>query len=634
MSTSPFEDYVNIELPTKLGTSTSPIDIEAGTIPVARGMGLQFDLVDPKDIPALEGKSAYDVAIEGGFDGELADWLASLKGKDGVIGADGKTAYASAIEAGFVGSEEEFNNALANVNAGVGGGVFITDVLPTSAGHNTGDKVMSADGYSLETFTTTATDLTVKFLAITGSTNFRPVVTVNGVVATLTKHADAPLWNGTVDVVAVSESGTLNIVAVHEDGAVAKTTGTIDSAPEVIEAVLTTGYPGVQTELKKDDVMSVKVVADEVVVAYEIDNFGIFQASAGTFAAATEYTISDLKVADRGDTSTVHGFRIRVRKPSGAWSAWLKSDDYSAVELSTTAKLNNLRPIITISEVEYPTSQFGIKSGQSATLVHTIANADSYLYSSDNGTVDVVDPTAYATSKTVNYLSGSYNDITENLKVTATKASNGAVLSKGVIVHIANVAPTATITVPAARLRSGGNSGTLVQKHKITITANQSLLQDPVLNLPEGEWESAAWVPNTNRKIWTRNLLVHDDNVKGEYTFNSLLLVNGAATEGSTITGGNQGYTLGGFVFRTLSVAAYPNREAAIGTMVVDTTKLRCSNLSKGGSGTLNFTYKENKLNEVDKYTVLGGNSWYNCDAPNSTSNTSGLMTIELEEVV
>ena len=36
-----------------------------------------------------DGKSAYDIAVENGFEGTEAEWLASLHGKDGTNGIDG-----------------------------------------------------------------------------------------------------------------------------------------------------------------------------------------------------------------------------------------------------------------------------------------------------------------------------------------------------------------------------------------------------------------------------------------------------------------------------------------------------------------------------------------------------------------
>lgn len=36
------------------------------------------------------GKSAYEIAVEEGFEGTQQEWLESLKGKDGINGVDGK----------------------------------------------------------------------------------------------------------------------------------------------------------------------------------------------------------------------------------------------------------------------------------------------------------------------------------------------------------------------------------------------------------------------------------------------------------------------------------------------------------------------------------------------------------------
>ena len=57
-----------------------------------------------EDLP--RGKSAYEVAVENGFDGTEEEWLASL------TGADGKSAYQIAVENGFTGTEAEWIESL------------------------------------------------------------------------------------------------------------------------------------------------------------------------------------------------------------------------------------------------------------------------------------------------------------------------------------------------------------------------------------------------------------------------------------------------------------------------------------------------------------------------------------------
>ena len=53
----------------------------------------------------MAGKSAYELAVENGYRGTLAEWLASLNGNNG---NDGKSAYELAVENGYRGTEEEW----------------------------------------------------------------------------------------------------------------------------------------------------------------------------------------------------------------------------------------------------------------------------------------------------------------------------------------------------------------------------------------------------------------------------------------------------------------------------------------------------------------------------------------------
>ena len=67
-----------------------------------------------------DGKSAYQIAVEQGYQGSESDWLSSLKGdkgekgntgakgNPGQDGADGKSAYAIAVEHGYENSEDEW----------------------------------------------------------------------------------------------------------------------------------------------------------------------------------------------------------------------------------------------------------------------------------------------------------------------------------------------------------------------------------------------------------------------------------------------------------------------------------------------------------------------------------------------
>ncbi|MFK3962152.1 hypothetical protein ACI2KT_01060 [Ensifer adhaerens] len=64
-------------------------------------------------IPGQRGKSAYEVAVDNGFVGTAAEWIASLEG------ADGASAYSIAVSEGFEGTQAEWIESLKG-EAGVG----------------------------------------------------------------------------------------------------------------------------------------------------------------------------------------------------------------------------------------------------------------------------------------------------------------------------------------------------------------------------------------------------------------------------------------------------------------------------------------------------------------------------------
>ena len=69
-----------------------------------------------------DGASAYQVAVNNGFVGSEAEWLASLvgptgaQGSPGETGTDGTTAYESAVAGGYSGTETDFQTDLAAVD--------------------------------------------------------------------------------------------------------------------------------------------------------------------------------------------------------------------------------------------------------------------------------------------------------------------------------------------------------------------------------------------------------------------------------------------------------------------------------------------------------------------------------------
>jgi hypothetical protein len=504
-----------------------------------------------------------------------------------------------------------------NLVGGIDGGIFITDIIPTFSG-NVGNKVFSSDGVVLESCVTDTNLITVFIIAITGHTNYIPNCTVNGIYVPLTQNPDRPIFNGSVQ---LNINGKTEVIALHEDGASDSAVVQMDEKPIILSANFSTIYPNSQTELKSGDIIDLHVTTNLPISSVEIQDFGacILQSYSIT---GSSFTVSAI-IADRGTTLQSLAAKLRVQKSTGSWSDIYTTDN--------TVNLNNLHPSITISSITYPNFQGAIKDNESAIVVNTVTNYDVISYTSQNGELNISNSNTYESNKVVSRLSGSYNLSTQNLLITATRTANGAVRSTSGLIRIVNIAPTISITCPAARLRSGGNNGTTAQQYQITITSNQPLLTAPTLNVPAATFVNPSFTGSGT--TWRNTLQVHDNDPKGIFSFSNLTATGLSGLTTNTISSGIT-YELGGFVFRVLTIPAYPIRSASIGTIVVDTSKLKCTNLSKGGTGTLNYTYQSTQDEAINKYTIINNNTWYNCDGPNATSNTTGTMLVELEEIV
>lgn len=107
---TPFESFVNDELPKRPSTRQDPLTLAAGLIAVSVGNGLEVEFRNPADFIA-DGKSAYDLAVEGGFEGTVEEWLLSL------VGPEGKNAFQVAQAEGFEGTVQEWLTSLKGEDA-------------------------------------------------------------------------------------------------------------------------------------------------------------------------------------------------------------------------------------------------------------------------------------------------------------------------------------------------------------------------------------------------------------------------------------------------------------------------------------------------------------------------------------
>jgi len=457
------------------------------------------------------------------------------------------------------------------------GEVYINNIIPNGGG-NVGTKVYTANSNDsvLESCVADDLDLRVYVISLIGPSNLRPAITVNG-IAVGNWDYDAydtdnrVLFKGYADITLVGTT----VTATHEDGAISTCTVVADSKPVISICNFINGYPGSQTELKAGDSYDVRVTADLAFVEIEIENSGACDYQSSVVGSTTDSTVTTT-IADRGTSSVARPARVRVKKSTGTWSEWVYTNaGAGAVDGTDLVFCNNLYPTVDSmnqSSITYPATQEAIKSSETVDVHCTCSDYDTISYTSPNGDLSIPSSTAYLEDKTgVARIAGNYNITTTNYNVSCNRAANDATTAETLVVYIAHVAATVTAT-EASRLRTGGNNSTSIQNHTITLTASQSLRIAPTVAAPSANGGIWSGVFAGGPTVWTRTLQCHDTNdTPGAYTYQALSAYNLANIETTSYTG-DSNYTIGGFVSRTIALAAFAN-EATFLAKVADYTK-------------------------------------------------------------
>jgi len=455
------------------------------------------------------------------------------------------------------------------------GVIFIDNLTP-----NTGniDVTLAENGTRVVSAVATpdVTTITVHVFAYTGHEQVRPSVLVNSLpVSWSTPQQKEPkAYHGTVDISGFTLP--LTLTAVHQDGNSYSIDVNADAKPTISTLEFTGGYPGSQTELKLNDTFDINVQTDLPFVAVEVENSGACQAQSFSVASTTNHTFTS-NIANRGTTTQALPARVRVQKSTGAWSDWVYTDaGGGTVDGQDLVFLNNTYPSvdpITQLSITYPATQEAIKDSETVTVHSTCTDFDTITYSSPGSQLSIPNTTTYAENKAgVARIAGGYNITFTNYRITANRAANNATTIEDGVVYIAHDAVQIVMTEPASRLRTGGNDGTAAQDHTITMTADQQLIETPTIAAPPvggGTWQGAGWAGGPT--IWTRDLQCHDNDTVGTYVYGSLVATNLARRVTTSYTG-DSNYTIGGFVSRTVQLAAFAN-ETTFNAAIADYTK-------------------------------------------------------------
>jgi len=594
---------------------------------------------------SLDGITWYDMV---NASGEVVEWTKTIAGNESwvwLVSAAAAQLRATFTPVGDAGEtltvglfadaakNIEIGNAAAGGGGGAGGGgwIIISDVAPQGAGvvdnkvyQDTGNTVLqSCDSYTVDI------EVSIK--------SSYPKVRVSGSDYELSLVGD--LYSGTVNVTIPASTTDLEVQVITPDESVGPTDTVrvaYEAPPEILTLSFTGGYPGSQTELKAGDTFQITGTTDKDATGVRILDLDACQLSEPTFAASTVFTVTGT-IADRGDVAQLLPAHVQAKNAAGAYgSSRATNAGGGSVDGTDVVNCNDLYPSVSIGAITYPPTQGALKGSETATIVNTVSDYTAVVYDSPTAELSITNPTTLENPKTVQRIAGTYNDSTNNFRITANRAANDATTVDQEVVEIANVAPTIDVSTPAARLRSGGNDGTSIQNHTITIDSDQQLDAAPTLNEDTGGGTfTGSWSGGPLQ--YTRTLQVHDDDVKGAYTWQGLVATNKAGLVQNTINTGSS-YTLGGFVARTVTFPAF-SQTVNINVEVITYTKLQAGIFTSTNQPAVRHTPQGDHSDATDEYTVdsLATNPtavWWN-DVAAAAANSSGTAQLtDIEETV
>ena len=412
-------------------------------------------------------------------------------------------------------------------------------------------------------------------------------------------------------------------------------------------------YPGSQTELKAGDTIRVEGTTNTPADAIQCTDVGACGSQIVTFASGTSFSVL-VTIANRG--LSVQSLFARLSARGTVSQAYGPTRDTNngggTTDGVNLVKLNNLYPTIdgltgagTVTgrafAIAYPASQSALKDAETAAITAAASNYDIISYSAPGAEVSIPSPSVFASPKVVTRVGGTYNVSTDNYQIVATRNANAAVKTVSGVVAIAHVNQVITVSVPFARLRSGGNNGTAAQDYTVTISSNQQLFSAPSV-APEaggnkGTFQGGAFAGGPSS--WTRTFRISETvpDLKGTFTWASLSTTNRAGKVVSTITTGPT-YTLGGFVARTLVFSTPFGPNTTLGTEVVTFSKLTAGTFTATSSPALKQTIGTSPP-VINGYTIdaVSVNPttvvWLDTGAVNSNSSGTAAITT-VEEIV
>jgi hypothetical protein len=498
----------------------------------------------------------------------------------------------------------------------------------------------------LQSFTASSTE--VRLSIISSYPEVRVVTLAGDIDAELERAVDESHYSGEVDITVDEDGETISIIVLTPEGSISARQDieiAINLPPEILSLYFTGDYPELswdpetlKTALAANDTFQISFTSDKPCIGAKVLNQDACILQTFTFAETTSGTIT-ATIANRGDSAQFLPAWVQLRDSSGAYgSSCATNHDGGDENGIDVVNLNNLAASGSIGVITYRSGYSALKNSEYADIALTASNYNEVLFDDNStGELSITNTTIFEASKEVLRLSGDTRFTGTNFRMRLRRTDNGRETIINGTVQIAHI-PISTVIIglPAARLRSGGNNGTSIQNHTISVTLDQPSYSAPSLDIPvDGGIWSGDW--STGPSIWTRILQVHDDNAHQLHTWGDFSVLNKAGLETTVITSGET-YTIGGSVQRIVRYTTPFSQEATINVPVSEYTKLVFGLFSLNDRQALRNATQGNHDNITDTITVdeIGENptTVFLNDLVLANQNSLGLLTVTIEETV
>jgi len=316
--------------------------------------------------------------------------------------------------------------------------------------------------------------------------------------------------------------------------------------PPSISSITFGSLPNSQTELKVGDTMNVTVVADKPFDTIEFQDIGAFQYQTINVTSNTTVTVNGV-IANRGITLQNLKASIRVKSTEGSWSGITESID--------TLPLNNIKPSIALVSKTFSSGFSALKNSETCIVQVSSIDCDTLISSAIGTELNV--ETMSGNSCTVTRLSGDYNDLIANLKITGTRINNGATNYLDICVEIANVLPSLATSITKIRTGETKNINCLFNQ-KVII--NASTIATPNY----GTLNTGILPTSIYSTTYNPSISIVDGDIHSDVLRDLTLTVKNMA--GLTATLVNI-YKIRGFMRKTITLT-YPILTATVPTIV------------------------------------------------------------------